>query len=97
MGELETLVGHAEVVRYAEFSRDGHFVVTASSDGDVRRWPLEPLAPERAGEVASRYRYSDGAGEVGVIHAVRNVGTSNAAELATYVVEKGKPLLTLAE
>jgi len=33
----------------------------------------------------------------GVIHAVRNVGSGNAAELATYVVEKGKPLLTPAE
>jgi quercetin dioxygenase-like cupin family protein len=33
----------------------------------------------------------------GVIHAVRNVGTGNAAELATYVVEKGKPLLTVAQ
>jgi quercetin dioxygenase-like cupin family protein len=33
----------------------------------------------------------------GVIHAVRNVGSGNAAELATYVVEKGKPLLTLTE
>jgi hypothetical protein len=32
-----------------------------------------------------------------VIHAVRNVGSGNAAELATYVVKKGKPLLTLAE
>ena len=31
------------------------------------------------------------------IHAVRNVGTTNAAELATYVVEKGKPLLVLVE
>ena len=31
------------------------------------------------------------------IHAVKNVGTGNAAELATYVVEKGKPLLVLAE
>lgn len=31
------------------------------------------------------------------IHAVRNVGDGNAAELATYVVEKGKPLLNLAE
>jgi hypothetical protein len=29
--------------------------------------------------------------------AVGNVGSGNAAELATYVVEKGKPLLTLAE
>ena len=31
------------------------------------------------------------------IHAVKNVGTTNAAELATYVVEKGKPLVVLAE
>ena len=31
------------------------------------------------------------------IHAVRNVGTGNAAELATYVVEKGKPLVVLVE
>jgi quercetin dioxygenase-like cupin family protein len=33
----------------------------------------------------------------GVIHAVRNVGTSTATELATYVVEKGKPLLTVVQ
>ena len=31
------------------------------------------------------------------VHAVRNVGTGNAAELATYVVEKGKPFLVLVE
>jgi quercetin dioxygenase-like cupin family protein len=29
------------------------------------------------------------------IHAVKNVGRGNAAELATYVVEKGKPLIVL--
>jgi quercetin dioxygenase-like cupin family protein len=29
----------------------------------------------------------------GVVHAARNVGTGPAAELATYIVEKGKPLL----
>jgi GTP 3',8-cyclase len=34
------------------------------------RWPLEPLAPARDGEVASRYRYLDGAGEIGLIHSV---------------------------
>ena len=38
------------------------------------------------------------AGEVlfipaGAIHAAKNVGSGNAAELATYIVEKGKPLL----
>jgi len=42
------------------------------------------------------------AGEVlfipaGTVHAVKNVGSGNGAELATYVVEKGKPLLTLAK
>ena len=33
----------------------------------------------------------------GAIHVAKNVGSSNAAELATYVVEKGKPLLTLVK
>ena len=33
----------------------------------------------------------------GVIHAVRNLGSGNAAELATYVVEKGKPLITVVD
>jgi GTP 3',8-cyclase len=34
------------------------------------RWPLEPLGPNYAGEVAARYRYRDGAGEIGVIASV---------------------------
>ena len=29
----------------------------------------------------------------GTIHSARNVGNVNAAELATYIVEKGKPLV----
>jgi quercetin dioxygenase-like cupin family protein len=33
----------------------------------------------------------------GAVHAARNVGTTNAAELATYIVEKGKPLLVLSQ
>jgi quercetin dioxygenase-like cupin family protein len=31
------------------------------------------------------------------VHAVRNVGSGNATELATYVVEKGKPFLELVD
>jgi quercetin dioxygenase-like cupin family protein len=31
------------------------------------------------------------------IHSVKNVGDETGIELATYVVEKGKPLITLAE
>jgi quercetin dioxygenase-like cupin family protein len=33
----------------------------------------------------------------GGIHTVRNVGRENGVELATYVVEKGKPLITPVE
>jgi cyclic pyranopterin phosphate synthase len=32
--------------------------------------PLEPMAPTERGEVAMRYRYTDGGGEVGVIASV---------------------------
>ena len=31
------------------------------------------------------------------VHAVRNVGSGNAAELATYIVEKDKPFLVVVE
>ena len=42
------------------------------------------------------------AGEVlfipaGTLHTVKNVGTGKAAELATYIVEKGKPLVVLGQ
>jgi quercetin dioxygenase-like cupin family protein len=42
------------------------------------------------------------AGEVlfipaGAVHSATNVGPGNGAELATYIVEKGKPLLTVVE
>jgi quercetin dioxygenase-like cupin family protein len=42
------------------------------------------------------------AGEVlfipaGMIHSARNVGDSRGRELATYIVERGKPLLVLAK
>jgi quercetin dioxygenase-like cupin family protein len=33
----------------------------------------------------------------GTIHAAKNVGSGNAAELATYIVEKGKPLVELVK
>jgi quercetin dioxygenase-like cupin family protein len=33
----------------------------------------------------------------GAVHAVTNVGSDRASELATYIVEKGKPLITLAK
>src|SRR6185436_4087344 len=41
-------------------------VVSAIDD----RWPLEPVEPGYRGEVASRYRYRDGGGEIGLISSV---------------------------
>ena len=33
----------------------------------------------------------------GTIHSVKNIGSGNGAELATYIVEKGKPLLVIVD
>jgi cyclic pyranopterin phosphate synthase len=33
-------------------------------------WPVEPLDPQYPGEVATRYRYLDGGGELGVIASI---------------------------
>jgi quercetin dioxygenase-like cupin family protein len=33
----------------------------------------------------------------GAVHAARNVGSDNGAELATYIVEKGQPLVVPAD
>lgn len=35
-----------------------------------RHWPIEPLEPNYRGEVANRYRYLDGKGEIGIIASV---------------------------
>ena len=48
-------------------------------------WPLEPIDPNYAGEVAERWRYQDGAGEVGVISSVTQAfcATCNRMRLST--------------
>jgi GTP 3',8-cyclase len=71
--------GTGVTVRYIEYMDVGHTngwrmedVVPAQEVVDTisARWPLEPVAPEQRGEVACRYRYRDGAGEIGVIASV---------------------------
>jgi cyclic pyranopterin phosphate synthase len=49
------------------------------------RWPLEPVDPNYAGEVAERWRYVDGAGEIGVISSVTQAfcSTCNRMRLST--------------
>jgi GTP 3',8-cyclase len=48
------------------------------------RWPIEPAEPTREGEVAERYRYLDGAGEVGIVASVTRpfCRTCNRARLS---------------
>jgi cyclic pyranopterin phosphate synthase len=71
--------GSGHVLRFIEYMDVGHTngwrlddVVPAAEI--VRRideeFPLEPVEPAYRGEVARRYRYADGAGEVGVIASV---------------------------
>jgi len=36
----------------------------------AEKWPLEPCGPAYRGEVAARYRYCDGRGEIGLISSV---------------------------
>jgi GTP 3',8-cyclase len=71
--------GSAHVLRFIEYMDVGHTngwrlddVVPAEEI--VRRidavWPLEPIDPARPDETARRFRYRDGAGEIGVIASV---------------------------
>lgn len=48
------------------------------------RWPIEAVGPTREGEVAERYRYLDGAGEVGIVASVTRpfCRTCNRARLS---------------
>ena len=71
--------GTGITVRFIEFMDVGHTngwrlddVVPATDiiDRLETRWLLEPLEPTHPGEVARRYRYRDGGGEVGVISSV---------------------------
>ncbi|MGQ0651821.1 MAG: GTP 3',8-cyclase MoaA, partial [Betaproteobacteria bacterium] len=45
------------------------------------RWPLEPAEANYAGEVAERWRYLDGAGEIGVISSVTQAFCSTCTRM----------------
>jgi cyclic pyranopterin phosphate synthase len=58
-------VGHTNGWRLDEVVPAAEIVRTVDAE-----WPLEPLEPAYRGEVARRYRYRDGGGEIGVIASV---------------------------
>lgn len=76
---VERFRGTGHIVRFVEYMDVGtvnHWrgdaVVPSAEliDRIGARWPLEPLQPNYRGEVAERYRFADGAGEVGFISSV---------------------------
>jgi cyclic pyranopterin phosphate synthase len=71
--------GRPQILRFIEYMDVGETngwrldeVVPASETlaAIAQRWALQPLPADREGEVASRWAYRDGAGEIGVIHSV---------------------------
>lgn len=81
--EIENLARYGReigaVVRFIEYmdvgtvnSWDPERVISAREivERIDRVWPLEPVAKDHLGEVAHRYRYRDGGGEIGVIPSV---------------------------
>lgn len=80
---IEAMAGHfrntGHILRFIEFMDVGNSngwrlddVVTADqiiSRIDAR-WPLEQVPPNYPGEVANRWRYRDGGGEIGIIGSV---------------------------
>ena len=68
-----------EILRFIEYMDVGHTngwrmdeVVSAREIIDIihQEMPLEPIDPNYTGEVAQRWRYQDGSGEIGVIASV---------------------------
>ena len=71
--------GTGHIVRFIEFmdvgTRNDWNLESVVTSKELRnriadRWPLEPLPPRTAGETSSRYRFSDGGGEIGFISSV---------------------------
>jgi cyclic pyranopterin phosphate synthase len=71
--------GSGHIVRYIEYmdvgSTNGWRMDDVVPSAEVveriaRQFPLEPVDPNYAGEVAERWRYADGAGEIGVVSSV---------------------------
>jgi cyclic pyranopterin phosphate synthase len=95
--QVEALAGWARdigvTLRFIEFmdvgttnqwKRDRVVPAAEVVDRIAARWPIEPVEPDHPGEVAERYRYTDGAGEVGIIASVTRpfCGTCSRARLS---------------
>ena len=71
--------GTRHILRFIEFmdvgTTNGWLLKDVVTAGEIRqlidnRWPLEPLPRRYPGEVAQRFRYRDGGGDIGIIASV---------------------------
>jgi cyclic pyranopterin phosphate synthase len=82
-GEILPLVAHfrgsGHVLRFIEYmdvgTCNGWSAARVVPSADIRelihaRWPLRPLTPHYRGEVATRYAFEDGGGEIGFVSSV---------------------------
>jgi GTP 3',8-cyclase len=85
--------GTGRILRFIEYMDVGHSngwrlddVVSADEilAAISEEFPLEPMEPTARGEVAERYRYADGAGQIGIIASVSRpfCGDCNRARLS---------------
>src|SRR3954464_5978802 len=79
VGMAQRFRGTGHILRFIEYMDVGNTngwrmtdVVPAREIADriAAHWPIEPLQPNYFGEVAERWRYLDGAGEIGIITSV---------------------------
>jgi cyclic pyranopterin phosphate synthase len=82
--------GSGHIVRFIEYmdvgSTNGWRMDDVVPSAEVvkrisARWPLEPVDANYPGEVAERWRYTDGAGEIGVISSVTQAFCSSCTRM----------------
>jgi quercetin dioxygenase-like cupin family protein len=86
---IQVLVEFAPGVAFPKHSHPGEEIVYVVEGSLEYALEGKPPVTVKAGEVLFI--------PAGTPHTVKNVGSGNASELATYIVEKGKPLLTLVK
>lgn len=90
--EILSLAGHfrgtGNILRFIEFmdvgTTNGWKLDEVLPSAEVvsminERWALEPVTKTEPGETANRWRYKDGAGEIGVISSVTNAFCGNCS------------------
>jgi quercetin dioxygenase-like cupin family protein len=86
---IQVLVEFAPGVSFPRHAHPGEELVYVVEGTLEYRLDGKPPVTLKAGEVLFIPH--------GAVHAVKNVGSGKAAELATYIVEKGKPPLAIVE